>query len=555
MVEIDWKKIARSGVLWGFIGFAIGASVVWWPMLTGSTLFGALFQFILATIGFAFTLRSQVGWLAFGGIVLIGMSGLTGRDLSGKPFGHAFNCFTAFIIGWSLSRGLIYFLLDAAFFRGSVATLPFLLGAILIAGIVGQLTVTPISFRNDGWSPKNSARAISLTTVLVVALLLFLPNLTAVAGLQAYPPEKPSTGYGSGDSPYEVAEYSFSPEYPESMTAWWDDWALEQEWKVYVFVPVGVAEESVGVAVLLHGYQGEPLEFYYDSLLSLAGQGLVVIYPQYVSDMDLSSVADDFELNYTLGGSDHPQHQPRYTMALHGVDAAFDFIAGDASVRETLGEAEVDTDHLWIGGHSMGVGTTFYVMSELLGRGMGSESLVVDLEAPWIHATQAELMGNMSLLPDHALIQVVEYETDIVVEKCIGRWQHARLWARDSATPLPAEQVLFLQVQTDYHGFPRLIASHYLPATIIRESLADNSYYPRLEAQADYIASSAWDDEDGADAAKQWFMTEGEMTDLGEWSDGVAVKPIKIVESPLEIDDGALEACPTSPAIAGDTED
>jgi hypothetical protein len=39
-------------------------------------------------------------------------------------------------------------------------------------------------------------------------------------------------------------------------------------------------------------------------------------------------------------------------------------------------------------------------------------------------------------------------------------------------------------------------------------------------------------------------MNEGEMTDLGSWSDGVAVKPMNIVSSPLELTDENLDACP-----------
>ena len=97
---------------------------------------------------------------------------------------------------------------------------------------------------------------------------------------------------------------------------------------------------------------------------------------------------------------------------------------------------------------------------------------------------------------------------------------------------------------SDYHGFPRLIASHYLPSGFVRESLADHSYYPRIEAQADFIASSAFGDIASADTAKSWFMNEGEMTDLGSWSDGVAVKPMNIVSSPLELTDENLDACP-----------
>ncbi len=544
MVEINLKKIASFQLLWVAIGFTLGLVIIWWPMLNGTTLFNALFAYILASIGYAMGARDYVGWVPFLAIILVGIAGFTGRDLHQKPAEKAFKCFTAFVIGWALSRAIIYFLLDIAFFRGSIAMLPFMFGSILLTGIVGNMAINRPNFRMK--KILNLWHIFSYGSTLFVALFLILPNLIAVAGLLPTPPETPSTGYGSVDSPYQVEEFFLSPEYPENMTGWWDDWAQEQEWKVYVFVPVGLESESAGVAVYLHGYQGEKIEYYRDIMVSLAGQGLVAIFPQYVSDMDLSTIPSDYELNYSLGGSDHPQHLPRYTMALFGVDAGLDFIPTDSRVNQVLGETKLDTNHMWIGGHSMGAGTTFYVMSELLGRGFGSESFVVDLEAPWIHATQPNLMGNMSRLPDHAQIHVVEYETELVVDKCIGRWQHGRLLARDGGLSLPAEQVLFLQVPSDYHGFPRLIASHYLPSGFIRDALADQSYYPRIEAQADYIADSASGDSQSAESAKNWFMTEGEMTDLGDWSDGVAVNPITIVSSPLELPDDNPEACPIS---------
>lgn len=548
MNELDWQKIVKSQILWVIIGFTIGLSVIWWPMLNSNgswsgRLFNALFLYIVDSIQYAMAARGFVGWIAFLAIILVGMAAITGRNLRSEPAEQAYKLFTSFVIGWGLSRVIIYFLLDMAFFRGSIAILPFMFGAVLLAGVAGNLTINASKLKAE-ITPTIVIRKIPIITVLLVSLILTLPNLVDVAGLNPSPPERPTDGYGSADIPYEVLEFSLTPDFPDNMTSWWDDWAHEQEWNVHVFVPVGLTSESVGVAVVLHGYQGEKVEYYRDTMMSLAGQGLVTIFPQYVSDMDLSSIPADFELNYTLGGSDHPQHLPRYTMALYGVDAGLDFINSDPSVSAVLGTTELNTDHLWIGGHSMGVGTTFYVLSELLGRGFGSQSLVVDLEAPWIHATQADLMGNMSQLPDHTLIHVVEYETDIVVEKCIGRWQHARLTARDQSQPLASNQVLFLQVPSDYHGFPRLIASHYLPSGFVRDSLADHSYYPRIEAQADFVASSAVGDMASADAAKSWFMNEGEMTDLGSWSDGTAVTPMKIEPSPLELSDGDWDACP-----------
>ncbi len=543
MLEIKWKKIASSQILWVIIGFTIGFAVIWWPMLNGSSLFGALFLYIVDSIQFAMFARGFVGWVAFLAIILVGMAAITGRNLRSKPAEQAYKLFTSFVIGWGLSRAIIYFLLDMAFFRGSIAVIPFMFGSLLMAGVAGNLAVNSSKSKVD-ITPSIVARKIPILSVLLISLVLTLPNLVAVAGLLPSPPERPSSGYGSGDFPYQVEEFFLTPEYPENMTSWWDDWANEQEWNVHVFVPVGLTSESVGVAVVLHGYQGEKVEYYRDTMLSLAGQGLVTIFPQYVSDMDLSSIPEDFELNYSLGGSNHPQHLPRYTMALYGVDAALEFISDDADIQAVLGGTKIDTNHLWIGGHSMGAGTTFFVVSELLGRGFGSQSLVINLEAPWIHASQGELIGNMSQLPDHTLVHVVEYETDIVVEKCIGRWQHARLLARDGITSLPSEQVLFLQVSTDFHGFPRLMASHYLQSDFVRDSLANNSYYPRIEAQADFVASSAVGDMASADSAKSWFMNEGEMTDLGSWSDGTPVKPMMIVSSPLELSDGDWDACP-----------
>ncbi len=531
----------------GIIGFVYGSSSIWWSILSGASLYSALFDFAYASIDFAFAARSLVGWLAFLAIVLVCMSGWIGHHLRDREGGHWFRRFTAFVIGWALARAIIFRLLDQGFFLGAIVTMPFTTGAFMLAAIVGHIASHKKLSRGLEGAKEYPISAVSIATVLGISLLLTLPNLTAMAGLLPSPPPRPESGYGSAEFPYEVREHVFSTEYPESITQWWDEESQEYEWNIHVFVPFGIEEESVGVAIMLHGHDGEELDIYRDTLESLAGQGLVAIFPQYVSDIDLSSIAEDFELTYVLGGSNHPQHEPRFNMALYGVDAVLEMIANDSELQSDIGGATIDTDHLWISGHSMGAGTLFYVLGAGLERGWGSESLVINLEAAWIHATQPHLDGNMSLLPDHTLIHVVEYESEIVVDKCVGRWQHARLHARDGASSLPSDQVLFLLIPSDYRGFPRLIASHYLPAAVVRESLADQSYYPRIEAQADFVASSAWGDEPSAMEAKEWFMQEGEMTNLGVWSDGTPVYPIEFIQSPLELDDDNLNACP-SPA-------
>ncbi|MBO58110.1 MAG: hypothetical protein CMA77_03835 [Euryarchaeota archaeon] len=542
---MNWKKIIAYPSVAGIIGFLYGSSSIWWEMIKGESLYSALFDFAYSSIDFAFSARSMVGWIAFFGILLVGMTAWTGFRLKEREEVCWFHWFTAFIIGWSLARSVIFLLLDKWFFLGAIVTMPFVLGTFMLSATLGQITShRTISTGIEG-AKQTPFTSISLASVLVISLMLSLPNLTAMAGILPSPPERPEIGYGSGENPYDVKEYIYATDYPESITQWWDDWSQNYDWNIHVFVPVGFEGESIGVAIMLHGHDGEAIEVYRDTMESLAGQGVIAIFPQYVSDVDLSSVSDDFELKYLLGGSNHPQHEPRFTMAMHGVDAALDFMENDSALNSDISGATIDTSHLWISGHSMGAGSLFYVLGIGLERGWGSESLVINLEAPWIHATQPNLDGNMSLLPDHALIHVVEYEDEIVVAKCIGRWQHARLQARDGLNSLPSDQILYLLVPSDYRGFPRLIASHYLPAAVVRESLSDQSYYPRIEAQADFIASSAIGDNVSANSAKMWFMEPGEMTDLGKWSNGEEVYPMQIIDSPFELPQDDPDACPT----------
>ncbi len=539
---MDWRRLFTSPWLAGAFGFVVGGSVIWLPMLTGRSLGSALFDFAYASIESTVLLRSLVGWLAFAGILLIGGTGFAGSRLRENRRAPLFLWLTAFVIGLVVALSIVFMLLDVAFFLGAILTMPFILGAVLLAATSGHAAAHPVIGTVDR-SRLGRPEIPNITGLLItglLGLLLLLPNLTAMAGLEETPPARPDSGYGSGDMPFEVAHFSHSVDYPDNVTVWWDETAKAYDWRVHIHAPIDYDEETIGVAILLHGYSGEEAVLYEDSMISLAGQGLIAIFVQYVSDVDLSSVPADFELLYERGGSNHPQHVPRYTMAMFGVDTALDLVLSDAAIQDSIGAAAIDTAHLWIGGHSMGAGTTFHVLSEGLERGWGSGSLVIDLEQPWIHATQPELRGDMSTLPDHTLVQIVESDRDLAVAPCIGRWQHARLLGGDDSTPLPAEQVRFVALTSDYHGFPRLIASHYLPVSFLRDSFSDRSYYPRLEAQADYIASMSQNESVAAEVAKAAFMQpNGTALEMSSWSDGTPVAPIRFIDAPL--DDSSID--------------
>ena len=133
MNELDWQKIVKSQILWVIIGFTIGLSVIWWPMLNGNgswsgRLFNALFLYIVDSIQYAMAARGLVGWVAFLAIILVGMAAITGRNLRSEPAEQAYKLFTSFVIGWGLSRVKIYFMLNQALYRRSIAIHPFMFG-------------------------------------------------------------------------------------------------------------------------------------------------------------------------------------------------------------------------------------------------------------------------------------------------------------------------------------------------------------------------------------------------------------------------------------------
>lgn len=531
----------------GATGFLLGSSWFFLGLLFGWGVEDTLFAFTIVTVLFAIFFRLIVGLLAALGLALVATGAAVGWKLGGRRFGSYYLWFTAFAIGATLPATLTFILLDETVFLGAFLTVPFVLGTILLAAALGHVLAHPVlgKGRISDIRGAQAPGAALLFAVILLALMLVLPNLTAVMGLEPGPPARPGSGYGSGEMPYGVQSFSREVAYPEEIASWWNEAAEARNWRVHIFLPTDYGMDTIGLAVYLHGYEGEDIDYYEDSMTSLAGQGLVAIFPEYVSEVDYSAVSPDFEVENVMGGTNDPAHLPRYTMALYGLDAALDFLAEDSGLVAALGGATLDTDYLWVGGHSMGGGTALYVTGEALERGWGAESLVVNIEAPWINALQPELRGDLTLLPDHAQIQVIEYESDTVVEECLGRWHHSRMLSRDGSAPLPANQVRFLFIQSDYHGFPPLVASHYQQISFMRDALSNTAYYPRIEAQADYVTAMSQGDSAGGESARAAFMDAGGIAlDSGEWSDGTPVEAMVFLDEPLEDESIDWAPCP-----------
>ena len=493
-------------------------------------------------------LRLVVGWLAIIAFIALSLTILLSIRIRGHRLASYHQWVTSFIMGGTISLVIAYFIFDITVFRGAVMTVPFVLGMVLLSAMISHLIVHEKTSKiySSLISKSDLTLKFSSFSVLLLSLILILPNLSAVAGLKAEPPSRPTSGYGSGIMPYEVEYFSVEASYPTEISDWWFEDEVTRNWKIHVYLPVDYDSDKIGLAIYLHGFSGTDIENYHDTMISLAGQGLVAIFPEYASEVDYSSVDPSFDFVEYLGGSNDPAHLPRYSMALEGIDLGLQYLDSNEDTKSTLGNTSIDHSHLWVGGHSMGSGTSFYIVSEALKRGWGNESLVMNLEAPWIHAEDSDLRGNMSLLPDHALINIIEYEADTTVAECLGRWHHDRLINRDYSNPLPDDQVRFILVQNDYHGFPPLVASHFQQISFIRDSLANIAYYPRIEAQSDYISSMAQGDLEGAESARFAFMqSNGEAVVAGTWSDGTPVNPLLFIPQPLVDDDIDWNKCPS----------
>lgn len=554
-------NILNSTRILFLVGFLAGFGPVIMSMLSGLSLEDALFEFAYYRIADALTLRAFEGYLLPFGIIafIIKYKLFQNENLKQKFDRDLSVALTQLLIGYLLAFSALYLMLDFSFFFGSVRAMPFVLGffiTLLVTNMLLTNTTLIDALKKSVKDKKSNLNKTQIFAVIEVGILLAaglalaLPNTWDMSGFAPDQPQLNSDDWGNMEPQYDVIETSIPVFTSAPDFQYWPEQDDGSEWNVYVFMPSitdsDVDSKQLGVAIYLHGYGGADVEVYRDTLELIASRGLVTIFPQYISDLDLSTVDKDFELIYEEGGSNHPQHQTRYDMAWLGITRAISAlnVTEDGELAATLQQhtgtnTSLNFDNLWIGGHSMGGGTTFSMLDRGLELGWGSSSLQISLEAPWIHAQKGNpLRGNMSNLPDHTWAQLTEYSSDYTVHPCQARWQYERILERDATLSINDSQVQYLRIESDYYGFPRMMASHFIQASFIHDNFADLSYYSRIDAQAARISTQGQlftADSNLLSSAQSFLSDENQqMTDLGDWSDGHPVKGIKMIQQPLE---------------------
>ncbi len=166
-------------------------------------------------------------------------------------------------------------------------------------------------------------------------------------------------------------------------------------------------------------------------------------------------------------------------------------------------ETTYDFSRVMISGHSLGGGMLPYIATKVVEAGWGTNQLVLDIEAGAFDT----LKGNLTSLPNNTIANVVVYDNDDVVPACITANLFERIYTKDGTGRINAS---FIMVRTDYHGYPRELASHYSFTDLVQDSIYKWAIPRRLDAMAIYLIQPT----------AQALSVILEDTNMGIWSDG-----------------------------------
>lgn len=522
------RSSSRPAILALTLGFIIAYGEVILRMLQGKDIVDAVWPHAVRSLDWTMALRSSMESVLFLVAFFVSSAYFIRKRLAEEDSPRlrlALYC----LLGLTLGLTTIHLLMDVFYLRGAFLLLPTLFGVILISLLLslgGMPTIREMGQRRIAWP-----RILHLCGVFFAAWLI-VPGVPALIGFAPSPPDAPAIGYGAAPGPFDTVQFSEAYEMPEEVKAVQGGLEDDIVFSVYLTLPL-IAEdkevESIPLAILLHGFGYPDADAYQDWMTHLAAKGMAVALLQYPSDLRPDGY-EDFEATDIEGESDFLQHTYRDVAIRAAIEHLNQMAIQEprhAEVNAHLGNMSIEPSDLWVGGHSLGAGYTFITLDDILARGWANHSLVVALEAPASRPAQAGLQPNLTNLPEQTLVQIGVSQDDMSVGVCPG------VFFQQMFSQLPNERNQLIEVQSDKYGFPRLIASHYLQADPAHDSLSDWSFYRRIDAQADFIVAQSRHDTFTADWAYQYMTDETMLTQMGKWSDGTPVLPLKLYHDAL----------------------
>ena len=532
-----WKRVYSSGAFFP-LAFLLGLLLsVFEPItrfISGKDISDSIWPYAYRTLTWTMSLRDNILFFTVSMSILFFITFVVlQRQLKGQENQRWANGIGLLLIGFLVGFIVLFFALDSFYLRGAFLLLPTLYGFLLLSILlmVGGFPHIP-----RGSKPFQVTKHMLHIAGVFFAAWLVMPGIPALIGMAPSPPPAPFIGYGAEPGPFATSVSIHPYPVPQEVEEIRADAEKDIEFSVYLTLPLlpeDTLNQSIPLAVLTHGWGYPTYEEYTDWIAHLSAKGMAVAFIQYPSHLN-PEVSDDFVATDQFGASNWPHHQYR----AKAFEAAFDELERvalnqnrSAEVEAVLGDHTIDPSHLWLGGHSLGGAYVFLSLYESMERRWGNETLFLDFESPWTRPSHLGLQPNMSRLPNTTMVHIAQGIDDMSVDACYSVHHQAMF------SMLPQEHVLFIELQSDLYGFPRLVGSHYLPTNSVHDTLADWGIYRRIDAQADWVVARSRGDIYTEYWAYEHLINTPLLTNMGQWSDGVDVLPLLIHHEALSLND------------------
>ena len=360
-----------------------------------------------------------------------------------------------------------------------------------------------------------------------------MPGVPAMIGIAPSPPEVPPFGYGSSPGPFETTMTVHPYEMPQMVDEIIMDEEQDIEFSVYLTLPELAPElplDTIPLALLSHGWGYPVYDEYTDWISYLAARGIAVAFVQYPSHID-PPIPEGLKGIDVEGASNYPHHEYRAMAIAAALDTVQNIALNESrhsSVDAALGNVTINPSHLvdWWAQPWRGVLLSFSSMKPWSAAGAmprcSSTSNRVGRGR-----TKLQLQPNLSRMPADAMVHIARGVDDMTVDACYSV-HHQQVFS-----DLEDDHVLYIELQSDLYGFPRLVGSHYLPTDSVHDRLADYGVYRRIDAQADWVFARTQGDHITENWAYNHLVDSDLLRSMGEWSDGTPVLPLMVYKDAL----------------------
>lgn len=499
-------------------------------LISGKDINDAIWPHAYRALQTTMLLRNNITVMFFCTLLMFFASIATVRSqMKGKEMNLIIRRIILFLVGLISGFTGLYFLLDVFYLRGAFLLLPTIYGVILFCSLlaIGGLPTLP----KRGSIASFFSSGAHLCGVFFAAWLV-MPGIPAMIGMAPSPPEAPRIGYGAEPGQFETTMTVHSYTMPQDVASVILEKEEDIEFSVYLTLPELSSDlplDTIPLALLSHGWGYPFYDEYTDWISHLSARGMAVAFIQYPSHID-PPIPDGLVGIDVEGASNYPHHEYRAMAISSALETVQEVALGEvrhSSVNLALGNVTIDPSHLWIGGHSLGGAYTFIQLYESMERSWGNETLFIDIESGWTRPNQIELQPNLSRMPADTMVHIARGVDDMTVDACYSV-HHQQVFS-----DLPKDHVLYIELQSDLYGFPRLVGSHYLATDSVHDRLADYGVYRRIDAQADWVIARSRGDNITEEWAYNHLIDSDLLRSMGKWSDGTDVLPLLVYKDAL----------------------